>query len=590
MAKQQPSGNPADDIPLTPEQRIGQAQALHRQGQAGRAAALCQQILQQQPGMVAARQLLAVILREQGQLPQADALLTNLLKQLPQSPELLYEMALLRYEQGQPAVTQKLLQQVVQLKPGHAFAHMVLGRLLDRQGEVGRARFHLQRAYELRPEDETICKDLGGVLRRLGHLDHAVHYYRVAWSLNHDYAEALLGWARLEEGRNNLERAAELVGFARRRATDGLLVDLTEGLVLRRQGKLDEALTLLAPEKVEKNNASLRSAWERERGNILDRMGRYDEAFAAYQEAARIGREEQGLVYQAEGNRILFDRLHDYFRRERINALPRAGKGKREEEGPIFVVGFPRSGTTMVEQILASHPNIVAGDEMHAVAQLAGETPQRLKSKSPYPECLDTLTGAQGERLVQGLRDGFTRMVQLHGVMEPGKGRYTDKTPLNETHLGLLHLLFPEAPLVHLIRHPLDVVLSSFFNDVRHGGHFASSLEDTARHYAMTMDMVQQYRDELDLNYLPLRYEDLVDEQEGNTRKLLEFVGEPWHEGCLEFHRNEREARTASYAQVKEKLYTRSRFRYKNYRAHLDSIIPILEPHIERLGYSVDDD
>ncbi|MCW8840763.1 MAG: sulfotransferase, partial [Gammaproteobacteria bacterium] len=261
-----------------------------------------------------------------------------------------------------------------------------------------------------------------------------------------------------------------------------------------------------------------------------------------------------------------------------------------EEEGPIFVVGFPRSGTTMVEQILASHPNIVAGDEMHAVAQLAGETPQRLKSKSPYPECLDTLTGTQGERLVQGLRDSFTRMVQLHGVMEPGKGRYTDKTPLNETHLGLLHLLFPEAPLVHLIRHPLDVVLSSFFNDVRHGGHFASRLEDTARHYAMTMDMVQQYRDELDLNYLPLRYEDLVDEQETNTRKLLEFVGEPWHEGCLEFHRNKREARTASYAQVKEKLYTRSRFRYKNYRAHLDSIIPILEPHIERLGYSVDGD
>jgi hypothetical protein len=222
--------------------------------------------------------------------------------------------------------------------------------------------------------------------------------------------------------------------------------------------------------------------------------------------------------------------------------------------------------------------------------RLADDAQGRLHSGLPFPDCLDTLRGEHGQKQINGLRRTYLQMARQQGAMEPGKGRFTDKTPLNETHLGLIHLMFPEVPMVHLIRHPLDVVLSSFFNDVRHGGNFASSLVDTARHYALTQDMVQQYREELDgLRYLPLRYEDLVEDLEGNSRTLLEFVGEPWHEGCLEFHRNKRHARTASSAQVKEKLYTSSRFRYKGYLPHLDEIIPILQPYIERLGYTVEE-
>jgi hypothetical protein len=161
--------------------------------------------------------------------------------------------------------------------------------------------------------------------------------------------------------------------------------------------------------------------------------------------------------------------------------------------------------------------------------------------------------------------------------------------PLNETHLGLIALMFPEAPLIHVMRHPLDVVLSVFSNLLTHGFYCAYALETAARHYVLTMDLVEHYRSEMTLKYLPVRYEDIVDDQEENVRRLLHFVGENFDERCLSFHENRRYARTASYAQVTERLYDRSRYRYRHYLKQLEPAIRILEPTIERLGYRLDD-
>jgi hypothetical protein len=148
-------------------------------------------------------------------------------------------------------------------------------------------------------------------------------------------------------------------------------------------------------------------------------------------------------------------------------------------------------------------------------------------------------------------------------------------------------LLFPQSPLLHLTRHPLDVVLSVFSNLLTHGFYCAYSLESAARHYVLIMDLVEHYRTELSLRYLPVRYEDIVDDQEEAIRRVLAFVGEDFDPACLAFHENRRYARTASYAQVSEKLYDRSRYRYRNYLPQLEPVIPILQPTIERLGYAV---
>ena len=160
--------------------------------------------------------------------------------------------------------------------------------------------------------------------------------------------------------------------------------------------------------------------------------------------------------------------------------------------------------------------------------------------------------------------------------------------PLNETHLGLIALTFPAAPLIHVLRHPLDVVLSVFSNHLTHGFFCSYELETAARHYVLVMDLVDHYRREMALRYLPIRYEDMVADHEGSVRRMLGFLGEAFDERCLRFDENRRYARTASYAQVTEKLYGRSLFRYRNYIEHLAPVLPILQPVIDRLGYAVD--
>jgi hypothetical protein len=160
--------------------------------------------------------------------------------------------------------------------------------------------------------------------------------------------------------------------------------------------------------------------------------------------------------------------------------------------------------------------------------------------------------------------------------------------PLNETHLGLIALIFPSAPLLHVIRHPLDVVLSVFSNNLTHGYNCAFALETAARHYLLVSELVEHYRAQTTLRYLPVRYEDILDRQRESVERMLEFIGEPFDESCLSFHENRRYARTASYAQVTEPLYDRSRYRYRHYLKQLEPVIPLLEPVIRRLGYAIE--
>jgi hypothetical protein len=211
-----------------------------------------------------------------------------------------------------------------------------------------------------------------------------------------------------------------------------------------------------------------------------------------------------------------------------------------------------------------------------------------LNSPLTYPEALAELWMGDQREGLDSLRDYYLQKAAQMAPVEPGANWFTDKMPLNETHLGLIALLFPAAPLIHVIRHPLDVMISSLSNHFTHGFFCATALETAATHYVRVMDLVMNYRAEMALRYLPVRYDSMVTNQEETVRAVLDFIGVPFDERCLSFHENRRYARTASYAQVTEPLYERSLNRYRHYRQHLEPVIPILRPVIERLGYTVD--
>ena len=242
----------------------------------------------------------------------------------------------------------------------------------------------------------------------------------------------------------------------------------------------------------------------------------------------------------------------------------------------------------MVEQILSAHSNISGGNELILAQRLTEHAGKWLNSGQPYPYCLEALVQLENRDALQRFREYYLGEIRTLAILDPGVRRFTDKMPLNEVHLGILSLVFPEAHIVHLIRHPLDVLTSCYCNELRHGDNFAYDLETAACHYVLVMDLVEHYRRELDMNYLALRYEDLVSDIEGGVRSLLEFLGEPWEPRCVEFHQNQRNARTASYAQVTEKVYSRSVYRYRNYREQLSAVLPVIAPMAERLGYSLD--
>jgi hypothetical protein len=315
-------------------------------------------------------------------------------------------------------------------------------------------------------------------------------------------------------------------------------------------------------------------------------MGRYEEAFAAYMEGKQRLRDMSGHAYMAEQAQVAAARLKGFFTANRLRTLPRATT-RTDVAQPLFVLGFPRSGTTLMEQTLTAHPRIAAGDELPIINEITHLMPRMLDSPLGYPEALAELWMGDHRDDLNNVRDHYLRKVAQLGIVPEGAHWFTDKMPLNETDLGLIALMFPEAPLIHVIRHPLDVVLSVFSNLLTHGFFCAYALETIAVHYALVMDLVEHYRHEMTLRYLPVRYEDMVDNQEASIRRALEFIGEDFDPSCLSFHENRRYARTASYAQVSEKLYDRSRFRYVHYLPQLQPVIPILQPVIDRLGYTV---
>jgi hypothetical protein len=215
--------------------------------------------------------------------------------------------------------------------------------------------------------------------------------------------------------------------------------------------------------------------------------------------------------------------------------------------------------------------------------------PRLLASPLTYPEALAELWMGDQRDGLNELRDYYLNRAAKSGIFKPGADFFTDKMPLNETNLGLIALLFPQSPVIHVIRHPLDVLLSVYSNHLTHGFCCAAQMESIAKHYNLVADLIAHYRQNVSMRYFPVRYEDMVVDQEANVRKILDFIGVAFDPRCLSFEQNTRYARTASYAQVTEKLYDRSRYRYRPYLKHLAPVLETLQPVIERLGYVIED-
>ncbi|HBF30246.1 MAG TPA: pilus assembly protein [Rhizobium sp.] len=568
---------------------VDQAIACHGRSEFAQAERLCLEVLELAPGQGGALAVLYQIRKAEGIFPAAEALVRRLAAIDPNNVWVTQELALLLFGKGDHFEAEVHARNAVRIAPTDAQSHNLMGMIMTETNRPQIGEFHYRRALELLGHRQPILlANLAWNLKNQGKMAEARTLYDESVKLAPDVLQTLLGWARMEETDRDFSRADAILDQAEALFPGHPSIVLHRAVIRGRTKDYDTALAIL--DQLEQRNQGMGLGTNEllEKGRLLDKIGRYDEAFAAFIEGKRKNIEMSGTVYMAEHAGQLAQRLKAYFTANRLRIVPRA---KPIESGPrpIFILGFPRSGTTMVEQTLSAHPKISAGDELTFVHDITNLMPRMLNSPLSYPEALaDLWMGDQCEGL-DNLKDHYLQRVKQLGIVEPGATRFTDKMPLNETHMGLIALMFPQAPLVHVLRHPLDIVLSVYSNHLTHGFYCANALETIAQHYLLVMDLVDHYRREMTLKYLAVRYEDIVDDQDTHVRRILSFIDMSFDKRCLKFHENKRYARTASYAQVTEKLYDHSRYRYRHYLEHLKPVIPILKPIIHRLGYSIDD-
>ncbi len=497
--------------------------------------------------------------------------------------ETLFELAQRLFDRGENDESSIYVRWALALAPDHPKAQWNMAVLLMASARPEAAEVHIRRLIELVGERPRSALQLADCLKRQGKLDESEIWYRKATELDPANAEAWIDWCLLAEQRGNIPQAWELLGQAARADRETPQIRLGAARLRRREGQLDEAIRLLS--EIPKDAPRLPVLFER--GECFREIGRYEDAWNDLSEAKRLCREVEGYRYDGAGAQAQTQKVKRVFVRDHVSSLPRARR-RRDLPQPLFVTGFPRSGTTLIEQILTSHPQVRAGDELRFVEFVTRIASRWLGSSFSYPECLAELSIGDNLLMVERLRDYYLDCARQAGLLGSGASFFTDKMPLNEMHLGLIHLIFPESPILYVRRHPLDIVCSNFESLHAHGFNQAFSVETSAQHYVLVDDLLAHYRGHLDLRLLEVRYEDLVAEPESQTRRMLDFVGLEFDARCLRFHENPRIPRTGSYAQVNQKLYDRSVYRYRNYRRHLDDAVEIMRPTLERLGYPLD--
>jgi tetratricopeptide (TPR) repeat protein len=565
---------------------VERAIQAHRQGADETAERLCLDVLELAPDRPGALSVLYDIRKAQGKGRAAEVLIRRIVALDPNNLVATNELALILLGRGNLAEAEHHARNAVRIAPENPQAHNLMGMILTEANRPQVGEYHYRRVLDLAGQrDPILLANLAWNLKNQGRMKEARALYEESANAAPEIRQTLLGFARLEEADRDFDAAAAVLDRMDKLFPNDQGVRLTRAVLLGRMRKYDQAIELI--DSTASDERKLGPNELLEKGRLLDQVGRYDDAWAAFAEGKKLARELSGQAYlDTEANQQI-ERLRNFFTGGRLRLMPRANV-RSDVPQPIFILGFPRSGTTLVEQTLSAHPKIAAGDELPLIHEITAIMPRMLASPLGYPEALAELWMGDQREGLDNLRDYYLQKVRQLGVLRDGATRFTDKMPLNETHLGLIALLFPEAPLIHVLRHPLDIMVSAFSNQFTHGFFCAYDLETAARHHVRVMDLVQHYRGEMTLRYLPIRYEDIVGDQEASVRAMLGFVGEDFNKACLTFHKNRRYARTASYAQVTEPLYKRSVHRYQHYRQHLEPAIAILQPVIERLGYTVD--
>ncbi len=468
--------------------------------------------------------------------------------------------------QGQTAAATTLLVRLTECDPDNRRHWLNLGLARHESGSLQGAEEAFRTALELSPGDPDAFCGLASVLQSQGNLDEAAEWFARALRLQADHPQATAAIAGIRELQGRPDEAMDLLRPLLSSETGEVApaVGLAVAQLLQKSGDTGAAITRLeAVLSNEGADALQRSAAHFSLSAILDRQGEFDKAFA---EAGKGNRIRSGRYSQKRQERW-FARTREVFD---SGVLQHPGSVARHSP-VIFIVGMPRSGTSLVEQILDSHSQIHGAGELGHVGRTAAGLAEFIGSQRPYPDCLEELKPGQIEAL-------FTDLAGRYAALTGTSGLVTDKMWQNFEFLGLIQLLMPAAKIIHCRRDPRDTGLSCFLQGFGAAGPpFSYSLSGIAHYYGQYLEMMNYWQRTLALQILDVQYEELVTDPEAQIRRLLEFLSLEWQPACLDFHRNSRLVRTASSDQVRQPMYRSSVGRHGNYSAHLSEFFAALQ-------------
>ncbi len=417
----------------------------------------------------------------------------------------------------------------LQLDPDDAEAHSTLSAAIGVEGMWDEALQHTDRAIALKPEEIRYLVQKAGLLQRMG---------------------------RNEEA---FELVQPMISGKQRINTDALHIYITLAKRFSHDKQADKLIRNVL--KVGNLPDAVRMSLSFIAGDFYDSIGEYDRAFELFNTANSL----KPLKYDRAKMEELFDRYIATFTSENLRKIPATTHGS---DKPIFIIGMPRSGTSLTEKIIASHPEVFGAGELAEIRNICEGLPQRLEDETTFPECATNISA----QLMDELAGDYLKFID--GLNEEGLAHVTDKMPQNFVFLGMISKMFPDSRIIHCMRNPIDTSLSCYFQNFGAAGlDFTYNLDDLVHYYHQYLRIMEHWEKVLPGRVYHLSYETLTANSAEEIPKLIEYCGLEWDEACLSPHKSKLVTKTASFDQVRKPIYQSSRERWRNYEKHIKPLL-----------------
>jgi tetratricopeptide (TPR) repeat protein len=512
---------------------------------------------------------------DQGRLDEAMTCYHRALEINPEYADAHFNLGISLQRLGRLVEAEACYRHALQINPNYIKAHNNLGLTLQDLGRTSEAELSYRRALLVDPHYVEAHNNLGNTCLDMNRFDEAEASFRRAIEIDPGLADAhsnlgstLMELGRMDEAEIYLSKAIELAsGEAKPLATALLYIPYRQD---------DPRFSQLEPIYSRRNSLPLADQIKLNfaMGKAMENVRLYDRSFVAYAEGNRL--HYRAHPFDEAGEERFLENSCNIFTTGLLKecaALAENLPAIRDDRVPIFIVGMLRSGSTLLEQILSSHPDIFGAGEL-----------------ATFKNTLLLRNSIEGKDDVSTLRKLGQLYLDQVWKLAPDARYITDKLPGNYCHLGLIHLMLPNAKIIHAMRDPMDTCFSCYALRFTRGHEYSYDLGMLGRQYQRYMKLMQHWRNVLPPGrILDVRYEDSVADPERETRRMLDYLGLPWHSNCLKFHENKRAVRTASVAQVRKPIYLSSVARWKRFEEHLSPLLEIIYPETTAQMHSTDD-